>query len=338
MADEDIVVEIESEPKPAGTETVTLKEDDPLLVELREQKKVLEADAERERQTRQAAEQRAQREQEARVAAEQKVETVQKEVADSRLGTVEQGLAAAQTEAEAAQAEYVSAQEAGDWKRASDAQRKMARAEARIVRLDEAKSDLEAAAKAPVRTETRQETRQETQPDQVEAFIASRDKPTQAWLRNHMDDARVLATNSDPRRAAKLTAADNEAFAEGLTRGSPEYFAHVETYLGMTKAAAATNGANNGAQRQQQRRASSAPVAPVSQSGGSAVNGGGSNEVRLSAGEAKAATDGTLVWNYDDPSGQKRFKKGDVIGVQEFARRKKAMHESGQYDKTYYES
>ena len=59
--------------------------------------------------------------------------------------------------------------------------------------------------------------------------------------------------------------------------------------------------------------------------------------MRLSKGEAASATDGTLTWNYDDPSGQKRFKKGDVIGVQEFARRKLALKESGQYDKSLTE-
>ena len=59
--------------------------------------------------------------------------------------------------------------------------------------------------------------------------------------------------------------------------------------------------------------------------------------MRLSAGEARAATDGTIVWNYDDPSGQKRFKKGDPIGVEEFARRKQAMKAQGLYDRVFLE-
>ena len=76
----------------------------------------------------------------------------------------------------------------------------------------------------------------QTQTDPVEAFIQSRDSGTQAWLRDHPGDARVLATNSDPRRAAKLNAADADAFAEGFTRGSKEYFQHVEKFLGITLA------------------------------------------------------------------------------------------------------
>lgn len=70
--------------------------------------------------------------------------------------------------------------------------------------------------------------------DPVEAFIASRDPASQAWLRAHMDDALALATNSDPRRVAKINAADNDAVAEGYERGSKEYFAHVENFLGMS--------------------------------------------------------------------------------------------------------
>ena len=77
------------------------------------------------------------------------------------------------------------------------------------------------------------------------------------------------------------------------------------------------------------------PVAPVQASGGGTSGGG--TEVRLTRGEANAATDGTLVWNYDDPSGQKRFRKGDNIGIQEMARRKLEMSKQGLYDKSFVE-
>ena len=81
------------------------------------------------------------------------------------------------------------------------------------------------------------------------------------------------------------------------------------------------------------------PVAPVNGGGGSggAGNGAGAITVSLSKAEAAAATDGTLSWNYDDPSGNKRFKKGDPIGVQEFARRKREMKAQGLYDKSLTE-
>ena len=58
---------------------------------------------------------------------------------------------------------------------------------------------------------------------------------------------------------------------------------------------------------------------------------GGATEVRLSAAEARSATDGTLVWNYEDPTGKGRFKKGEPIGIQEMARRKAALTKDGRY-------
>lgn len=218
--------------------------------------------------------------------------------------------------------------EAGDWNKAAEAQERLADARATLGRLTEAKADLEIQKATPQRQPQRTEAPQ-TQADPVEAFISGRSAPTAKWLRDHPDDARALATNSDPRRAAKLNAADSDAVAEGFARDTPEYFKHVETFLGIIKPNGKTNGAT-----QTQRRAASAPVAPVASSAGG-VSGG--TEVRLSKGEAASATDGTLQWNYDDPSGQKRFKKGDPIGVQEFARRKLALKESGQYDKSLTE-
>jgi hypothetical protein len=325
MADDEIVVEIEKEEpeKKAGEQTTDVA--DALKAQLTE----LQAETAREKAGREAAERRATSEAQARHAAQTEVESTRTEIAETRLGTVEQGIAAATTEADAAQAEYTSAMEAGDWKKAGEAQRKIARAESTKVRLEEAKSDLEVQ-KAQPQTAARRDI-QSPPGDPVEAFINGRSAPTQAWLRAHPEDARALALNTDPRRAAKLNAADSDAVAEGFARDTPEYFKHVETFLGITKTngKAATNG--NG---QTQRRAASAPVAPVASSAGG-VSGG--TEVRLSAGEARSATDGTLIWNYDDPSGQKRFKKGDPIGVQEMARRKLALKESGQYDKSLTE-
>ena len=92
----------------------------------------------------------------------------------------------------------------------------------------------------------------------------------------------------------------------------------------------------NGEDKPPPARRSAAPVAPVTPSPGGTSGGGA--EVHLTRGEAATATDGTLTWNYDDPSGQKKFKKGDPIGIQEMARRKKTMKEQGLYDKSNYEA
>jgi len=327
MADDDVVVEIEKEAAPAAGETPVVQAVDP-AADLKVQLEELQAETAREREGREAAQRQAAQAAQAAQSARTELDTARTEITETRLGTVEQGIAAAETEATAAQSEYEAALEAGNWKKASEAQRKIARAEATKVRLEEAKSDLEIAKAQPARTEQRVEAPQQTAVDPVETMLSRLDAPTAKWLREHPDDARILATESDPKRAAKLRAAGNDAAGEGFTPTDPKYWAHVEKFLGMSKPNGKTNGSGT------QRRVTSAPVAPVAASAGG-VSGG--TEVRLSASEARAATDGTLIWNYPDPTGQNRWKKGDPIGTQEFARRKLALKESGQYDKSLTE-
>lgn len=298
-----------------------------------------EADA--QRRADQAARERDQARREAQAA--------RSEVADSQLDGVTSGLQAAKAEAEAAESEYAAAMEKGDFPAAAKAQRKIASAEARIVRLDEAKADIETR-KAQQGTQQRssgqQQQRLEADGDPAERFIASRTAASAQWLRDHPDYATAMgrfsagqASAEEAKRARKLSAAHQDAEAEGIAVDTPEYFEHLESFIGLKKPAAnGANGSNgtgadNGARQPARRQ--SAPVAPVGQSGGG-TSGGGS-EVRLTRGEAQAATDGTHIWNYDDPSPHKRFKKGDPIGVQEFARRKKALQAQGAYDRAYLE-
>lgn len=336
MADDEIVVELDKE-TPITTDAAKAVEQktapaDAAIEDLKQQHETLKADAERERSDRIAAQQRADAERQARVAAEQQLGAAKTEITDSRLGTVEQGIAAAKNEADAAEAAWADAQEKGDWKRAAAEQRKMANAEARMVQLESAKADLEIQ-KAQPRQQTIQ--RQPTESDIVEQFLSGCKPGTRDWLRNHPDEAKALALDSNPRRRSKLNAAHADAIAEGYEDGSSDYIAHVEKFLGMTKKEGpATNGKTNGKVEvaAHTRKAPAATVAPVSASSGG-VNGG-ENVVKLTQGEAQAAQDGTHVWNYDDPSDQKRFKKGDPIGIQEFARRKKAMQDQGLYDRT----
>ncbi len=228
------------------------------------------------------------------------------------------------------------------------AQRKIANAEARKVRLDEAKADIEARHQRSQeeqpqrRAEQQQPERRTQQGDPVEAFLATRTDATRNWLRAHPDHARSFAMNmvggastEDVRRAKKLTAAHEDALAEGIDPDTPAYFSHLESFIGPKAAPEKVNG--NGSTQIPNRRRSTVPVAPVQASAGGTSGGG--PEVRLTKDEAKAATDGiTIVWNYDDPSPQKKFKKGDPIGIQEMARRKHELTKRGAYDRSYTES
>lgn len=354
MPDDDLVVEIDetadanlaSAVDPAAPKDKTPKEPDHKPDPIAELKAQHEESLARERQRAGAAEQRAASEAQARNAAEQERDAVRSEAADTQLTALERALAAADTASQAAQSEYTAALEAGDWKKAGEAQVKLAdaRAEAHSLKRDKADFELRKAQK-PEPTQQRQTQQQTTYSDPVEQFISmagvdqqgqpvQRTSAAQNWMRNHVDVVRDAV--NDRRKMMKLGAADQLAVAEGLDRDTPEYFAHVEKTLGIAKPAA-TNGAGNGAAKPNgAQRRQSAPVAPVQQSAGETQGGG--DVVRLTKGEAAAATDGTHVWNYDDPSPQKKFKKGDPIGVQEFARRKLAMGKQGLYDKTYYEN
>lgn len=322
---DEIVVNIEDTAHGTnGATVVDANAPDPAVAELKAQYEELQRkDAEREK--------RLDAERAARADAERRAETSRKEAETARTEVVEHqgdsiasGIAAAEAEANSAEQAYAAAMEAGNFADAAKAQRRMARAEAETVRLNEGKDDLEARKVAPAKGETRTEQRRAPD-DPVEAYIQGRSEPTAKWLREHRDWV------TDEKKNRKLTAAHWQAVDDnGLKVDTPEYFEFVETQIGL-KQPAKTNGATNGATIRTRR--ASVPVAPVQNSGGG-TNGGGT-EVVLTRGEAAAATDGTHIWNYDDPSGQKRFKKGEPIGIQEMARRKLKMTEQGLYSKQY---
>jgi hypothetical protein len=345
MADEpEIEVQIEDNPPPTSQVEVppekaaAAPKTDP-VAELKAQVETAQAERERERQGRQEADRQAQADRAARAAAERDAETVRSEISETRLSSVDAGIAAANAEIAAAENDSISAQEAGDWKRNTEAVKRLARAEATRMRLEEAKSDLES--QRTSLEERPQRTQRQDAPaassDPVEVFISGRASETQRWLRAHPEHARALAMTiagqasvEEQRRSAKVNAAHNDAMGEGFAPDTPEYFAHVEEFLGMNKKEPEP------AKTAAVPKKAAALVAPVSSADGGAMNGN-SSVVKLSQREAMAAQDGTLIWNYPDPTGQNRWKKGEPIGIQEMARRKREGMKQGLYDKTWLE-
>lgn len=330
MADEEeIVVKVEGD-QPGGDDVVVHQDD--AVAELKKQYEALEADNKRRQEREAEALRRAgdadRRAQEARRAADDAVARA----SASETNSIDAGIAAAQAEASQAEADYAAAMEKGDFAAAAKAQRRIASAEAKAVRLDEAKSDLEAR-KSAGGGEDRAPARSS---DPFEDHLTKFTPRTADWMRNHRDWV------TDPRKSAKLTGAHHMAVGDGLTPDTDEYFEAVEKTLGLREAEAppARNG-NGNEQRNPPARRSAPPVAPVNGGAGAHSSGAADNRgnvVRLTKAEAASATDGTLVWNYDDPSGKKRFKKGDPIGHQEMARRKQAMQNQGLYDKNNIEA
>jgi hypothetical protein len=246
----------------------------------------------------------------------QQLEASKKEVTTSQLDTVLSGIQAAEADATSAEKDYVAAAEAGDFQAQARAQRRMAGAESRIQRLKEAEGDLKE--QATTKPAARQETRQQPTVDPVERFTAGMSPKSAAWIRSHPDCV------TDTKKNARMLAAHNLAMADDIPVDSDDYFARIEAGIAPKQAQ----------QQQEAPKVNIRPSAPVAPSGNSSggMNGGGQT-VTLTRREAEAATDGSLVWNYDDKGG--KFKKGDVIGVQEMARRKSIMTKEGHYNKSY---
>lgn len=255
------------------------------------------------------------------------LQTTRAAVTDSQLDTVLSGIQAAEAEATAAERDFVAAVEAGDAMAQARAQRKMSAAEVRVQRLTEAKGDLEEAktAKPVQRTEAHTEPRPQTS-DPVEQVIINGKVPPKSaqWLRAHPDCI------TDPKKNARMMAAHQMAIAEDIPVESDEYFALIEKTVGGTKAEP-TPRVEPKVELNGKRPASNA-------AGGGNVGGGmngGTYELKITKGQAERSLDGTIVWNYDDPSGKGRFKKGDPIGKQEMARRVDAQRKAGLFDRNY---
>lgn len=295
--------------------TKTQERPDEPIADLKAQFATLQTTAATATQRATSAESEAQRATRERDEERQRREALETEVADTRKATVESGLSAAEGQLKSAKEAYKRAFADGDADAAADAQVQIAEATSTIGRLKEAKADLVDTKPPPRKTDT---PPPRTQADPIEAFIASRTPKTQEWLRNNREWLDGGKKNS------RLTAAHYDAEAEGIAPDTAEYFAHVEKYLGIKPKG-----------DQPLARRPSAPAAPGADAGGRSAT---PMQVTLKPHEKTAATDGTIVWNFDDPSGKGRFKKGDPIGVQEFARRKLIMEKEGRYDRSFVES
>lgn len=327
--DEEVIVTIDpATTDNTGSDAVT---EDPAKA-LAQQWEDLKADNERERKRAEAAERREAQARADATQARQQATVAHSSAVESQYDTVASGLEATKAEVASAKQEYAAAFEKGDAAAMAEANYKIANAAARAARLDEAKAELEFQRKQPQRQQQRTERAEARQDavddDPVESYVRGRAPQTTKWLRAHSEYI------TDRRKNMKLNAAHTDALAEGFDADSEEYFDHIESFIGLNKQ---QNGSGNGRDQSQVKRKSSVPPsAPVHQSGGG-LNGGNGREVRLTKGEAERATDGTLVWNYDDPSVNKKFKKGDPIGIQEMARRKLDGQRRGLYDRTYVE-
>lgn len=280
---DDIDVLIDGAPKPDdlnGIEVVKADEvaapETPKVLEPAEALETLKAqlDAEKaataeERRARLAAEQREHEQ-------SQRVVQAKTETQDTNLQLLTNAFEQTKQNTEVYKARYAEAMGAGDFGAAADIQSEMADNAARKLQLEHGITALKNAPKPTV------ERAAIVDPvENLASALARNGAPrSAAWVRTHPDYA-------SGRLYDKMISAHNMAMADDFIPDSPEYFAEVERYLGISKPETLANGeALSDAAQSTQRRASP-PAAPVSRSG--TTSGESRNIVRLSADEREVA-------------------------------------------------
>lgn len=147
------------------------------------------------------------------------------EASSSQMDAVNNAIAASQAESDAAQRDYEAAIANQDTKAQADAQRRLSRAEARLVQYEDSKAILEERAK---RAEA--EPKREKPSDPVEAAIANLPDAAKSWLREHKEYL------TEPRKNAKIQSLHWDAIEAGNQAFSPSYFEWLEVQLGMREA------------------------------------------------------------------------------------------------------
>ena len=279
-------IEVEIEQDAPVVEAKKDGSEDAIAAAIREQAKEYEVKLVAEREEKEAARRRAETaEREARVATAR--------VADSDLDSVTNAISMVEMQREKVKRQLKDAMEAGDFDGTVKAQEDLSEAITKLNALKEGKNYIEQRKSEPVNV------------DPQEAYIGKFTQRSQEYLRQH----RELVTNENKNK--RMISAHYEAEAEGHKPDSEAYFQFLDNKLGYADAP--------------KKAPSRMPAgAPVSRGNGDIQSGGNGNVIKLSSGEARAATDGSIVWNAG-------ANKGEPIGVKEYARRKSLMIKNGQY-------
>lgn len=262
-----------------------------------------------------------------RTAAQERADNA-KRLAETQLQSIGNALTAKNAELVELKRNMVKAREEGDFAAEIELQEQFSTAVFERNSLKYGHDQMEQRIKAPAIEEP---------PDPVDRVIAnaaSNGQPlssrAQDWLREHPECC------SKASMSAKLSWAHNDAIESGIKMDTDAYYQHVNAAMGYAKPAKPDADDDKPEPKVAAKAQRKAPIsAPVSRDVPASNGNLSGTAIKLTRGEAAAATDGTHQWNYDDPSGKGRFKKGDPIGVQEFAKRKKALMNEGAYEKLH---
>lgn len=151
---------------------------------------------------------------------------------DAEYDAILNAIGAAESEADGAQRDIALASEGNDAKGVAEASRRLARAESRLIQLQDGKDAIERA-KTAAATKAKEEPVRPRQAPTVEQYIDQLPNllnSQREWLKRHPD------TMTDNRKNMKLQGAHVEAEDQGLGVGTSEYFEYLEQRLGYKKA------------------------------------------------------------------------------------------------------
>ncbi|HKD58317.1 MAG TPA: hypothetical protein VKD45_12455 [Hyphomicrobiaceae bacterium] len=244
-------------------------------------------------------------------------------IADTTIGAINEEIASATTESQSIRTAMTAAYNAGEFEKVAELQEKQADVRARLLDANRRKQMAEqapevtrphsGAVREPPRDQPppRAFTLEERKAQQREQTLRNMTPKTRAWLEAHPD---VL---DDPVRGHQASYVHQLAISKGLQPDTDEYFRFAEREMGYEKSASA---------RPAREAGGAVAAAPLDRGGttSSGSDGTGGLKVTLTRGELEAATDGTHIWN----SGP---NKGKPIGAKEMARRKAIMTQEGRY-------
>lgn len=192
---------------------------------------------------------------------------------ESQTEAIASSLAAATAEADSAQRDVEKALELGDAKGQADAYRRLSRAEANIIRLEDGKAALEAQAQQAAQRQA------QTPQDPIDTLPMP--ELARTWLKTHREYV------ENPRKNAQIQKLHWDVIDEGHEPYSRGYFESIETHLGMRQRAVA---AQETEQEEPEHEGNSSMVsAPVSREVPTSTRGERPGRVTLTVAQKEAA-------------------------------------------------
>lgn len=193
------------------------------------------------------------------------------EVQDVNLQLVKNAIDTLHSNSRTLKSEYANAMAMGDYDRAAELQESMSENSAKLLQLEQGRTALE--------NQPKQKAPEPVYSDPVESLASQLTPRSAEWIRRNPDYAK------NPRLYQKMIAAHNLVTADDVRPDTDEYFARVESVLGINSDSSYEDPMSSASKPTQRR---SPPAAPVTRSG--TGTGTRPNVVRLTSTEREMAS------------------------------------------------